>query len=119
MSFRHGIDQFVGTCPLFIAGKITLSGGAASVASVTDPLGQAGDLTVSFTSTGIVVITVVPFRGRQGVATAQVSAETSTTSASVTSCTYTGDSLAVTVTVITCSTGSVADGSFYFQIVGF
>ncbi len=119
MGFRHGIDQFVGTCPLFVAGKVTNAGGAASLASVTDPLGQAGDVTVAFTSTGLGTITVNPFRGRQGVACVQLTAESAATIATVTSATYTGESLVVTWTVATSSTGSVVDGSFYFQIIGF
>lgn len=118
-TFKHGLDAFAGTGPLFIAGKVTCSGGAASIASVTDPLYQAGDLTIAYTSTGLGTLTIAPFRGRQGVATVQLTAETITTAATVTSCVYTNDSLVVTWQVITCSTGSAADGSFYFQIMGF
>jgi hypothetical protein len=118
-TFKHGLDAFAGTGPLFIAGKVTVTGGTAVLAFVTDPLYQAGDLTVAWTSTGLGTITIAPFRGRQGVATVQLTAETAATVATVTSSTYTNDSLVVTWTVATSSTGSVVDGSFYFQIIGF
>ncbi len=119
MGFRHGFDQFVGTCPLFVAGKVTCTGSAATLTSVTDPLGQAGDVVVAYTSAGLGTITVNPFRGRQGVATVQLTAETIGTNATVTSATYTGESLVVTWQVVTGTSGSAVDGSFYFQIIGF